>query len=1292
MIKLSKDQLSPGNQAGSFAGWSAFEAQYFNQPAHAVTDYGNFQLNGKDAMSQSLDARETRGFNTLLPDAAPSEASQFRFMFSLYSADYIAKNTHSGFRFALRSGIDMHGSNFIVRGRADSSSQPHLEFKTDIVPPIAGYGDGTRDIPAPSYLLQPPDSDAPVMVTVVVECNVLATHRAGGIKRYEEIFHAFVWQGGEPVVPPQWVPQRREIEVPESYAVDFTRTGIQIVKQFHQNNFLGTPEDFDWTAEFTNVKAAWSARPRAKTLDTAGPSGARKVKVSVSHPDVIKLDNVERFINKPFLDYNDVAAGGLTMRNSPRLPPGAADLPVVYTSNGALPYAREGEPAYNAGFPNGAAKTYAGQPRRCNTATRDGGSSPGRFYLSPLDFTIFATDSGNIDSRAALVMKRQGDSPGASRYVNIQYNDLLGKFRESLELLTPEQKSGASSQHDSWSFRSYKIADDTNQGGSRYPYPTIPVIELDQYDDPKKVTADSITILFDLGDMYRQHLTPSGEVVSETLIAENAWVEAIVPIDLGWEAAPRGAGTPGSGSVASGGGGGATGAGAAPAPSSGGGGGGAIAPSTPDVSSAPDVSTLLDGLEALLPIDIEWGGAIEPILPNISTLFDGLEPPSSPEGLVQFAAQVVAETTSSPVSKEMFGVMTSAVSALGPTAYKASKFAVLANSGDVLAAADALADLQTYIDLELEPGKAEEMFAALAPLKDQFLAGGYLDEFGEFKHTPQSMDAEAAQPGFVAREQFLPNDPVGFSDPGKQFPKDSNVGEPDTSRLSRKERARASALGKKELSRHQGVKTANQTGTWDQPQSAYNAQYPYNHVTQSESGHLFEMDDTPGSERVHLYHRSGTFFEVDNTGTRVRRTVGNDYTIIERDGKVHIIGNADVTIGGAHRVRVESTYDLEVHGATNINIFNDAKVRISGNADLKVSGNLTAGVIGNTSVSTMGKMSLTSNGDMNIGTRGALNIHAVEGVSIKSSADVMVAADGEVHIGTTGSICLDGKSTYLQSGYAEPGTASVGELKMDKDLMFKPNKTVLPPLAPFNRAEESAAVFETPDEGDDSQVAAWKQQRINEGTTTAAQVNAPAKVKDTGSAGGGGGTTANVSDTGSAGSGTAPAGTAQVTVPSGREFRADDKISKYFTLGDVTHRYSRKLTDRFGNTAADKFKALSYLATNALDVIKAKFPSMVINSGLRDFIPPGGAKKSQHLTGHAVDISFPGLDRKGHFERAKELSKLVPFDQMLLEYNTPGGNGWIHVSLTTSPRQQAFTMNNHRKVSANGQFAYIAAK
>ena len=45
--------------------------------------------------------------------------------------------------------------------------------------------------------------------------------------------------------------------------------------------------------------------------------------------------------------------------------------------------------------------------------------------------------------------------------------------------------------------------------------------------------------------------------------------------------------------------------------------------------------------------------------------------------------------------------------------------------------------------------------------------------------------------------------------------------------------------------------------------------YPYNHVVETESGHIMEIDDSPGAERLYRQHRTGTFEEIHANGDMV---------------------------------------------------------------------------------------------------------------------------------------------------------------------------------------------------------------------------------------------------------------------------------------------------------------------------------------------------------------------------------------------------------------------------------------
>ncbi len=92
--------------------------------------------------------------------------------------------------------------------------------------------------------------------------------------------------------------------------------------------------------------------------------------------------------------------------------------------------------------------------------------------------------------------------------------------------------------------------------------------------------------------------------------------------------------------------------------------------------------------------------------------------------------------------------------------------------------------------------------------------------------------------------------------------------------------------------------------TFREPSSPYNARYPYNHVTQTESGHVFEMDDTPDSERIHLYHRSGSFIEFHPSGNVVNKTTNKLYNIIHDNLYQHVSNHKIETIDGSYQLYV----------------------------------------------------------------------------------------------------------------------------------------------------------------------------------------------------------------------------------------------------------------------------------------------------------------------------------------------------------------------------------------------------
>ena len=242
-------------------------------------------------------------------------------------------------------------------------------------------------------------------------------------------------------------------------------------------------------------------------------------------------------------------------------------------------------------------------------------------------------------------------------------------------------------------------------------------------------------------------------------------------------------------------------------------------------------------------------------------------------------------------------------------------------------------------------------------------------------------------------------EPTGVSVYPKEF------AEPDTNRLAVNDLEKEhSSLTARKAARLENIPTADfdevgsniaasDTDNWSQPAITYNAVYPYNHVFESESGHIREYDDSftidengirTNHYRIHERHSSGTSYEIDTAGNRIDLNMASYFNITQKDNKHYIKGNSDVTIDGRHKVFInksgiaDNNYDIQVGPNANVNIqvdngnlnvvtktgqFNfdvgaDFNCNVAGNYNLNVQGNETKTVEGSTTHNTTGSTTI----------------------------------------------------------------------------------------------------------------------------------------------------------------------------------------------------------------------------------------------------------------------------------------------------------------------------------------------
>lgn len=105
---------------------------------------------------------------------------------------------------------------------------------------------------------------------------------------------------------------------------------------------------------------------------------------------------------------------------------------------------------------------------------------------------------------------------------------------------------------------------------------------------------------------------------------------------------------------------------------------------------------------------------------------------------------------------------------------------------------------------------------------------------------------------------------------------------------------------------HKNILTAIDGVNINVPENCYSPEYPFNHVTYTESGHLFEMDDTPGRERIRLLHRSTSFLDFQNNGNRIDNVVGKYYLMTDNNFESQILGDEIRSVGGIQNILVNS--------------------------------------------------------------------------------------------------------------------------------------------------------------------------------------------------------------------------------------------------------------------------------------------------------------------------------------------------------------------------------------------------
>lgn len=98
----------------------------------------------------------------------------------------------------------------------------------------------------------------------------------------------------------------------------------------------------------------------------------------------------------------------------------------------------------------------------------------------------------------------------------------------------------------------------------------------------------------------------------------------------------------------------------------------------------------------------------------------------------------------------------------------------------------------------------------------------------------------------------------------------------------------------------------------EEPQAGAST-YPNNHVIATPGGHVIELDDTEGNQRVGIQHSSGSYIEVSNSGTITIRAGKDALSSVDGDSK-EVIGGDKNIVAGSLNIHLEGPAQINAGG------------------------------------------------------------------------------------------------------------------------------------------------------------------------------------------------------------------------------------------------------------------------------------------------------------------------------------------------------------------------------------------
>ncbi len=290
-----------------------------------------------------------------------------------------------------------------------------------------------------------------------------------------------------------------------------------------------------------------------------------------------------------------------------------------------------------------------------------------------------------------------------------------------------------------------------------------------------------------------------------------------------------------------------------------------------------------------------------------------------------------------------------------------------------------------------------------------------------------------------------------------------DYGQPQNSRRSRAEYMHETSTTDQNANRVEGVEIAGSERTWTEPPPGAQTSYPFNRVIES-GAHVIELDDTPDAERILIYHKEGSYMQIDARGVVINKAVSDQYDVMDRNehkvvgaqgggfSTVTINGNSYVKVKGNKIEEIEGDLQTLVHGNHLLSVGGQSTL-VAGEqaqiraADVKLEANVSSLIIkagkeiqfqsgeglyvksDKVYLQAMEELHLKADLTYMEGTT-ELDIFSerifmsgTEGVDVTGESVLRMASNGDIHVNTPGTIQMD-TFVNMANGDSEAGNVA----------------------------------------------------------------------------------------------------------------------------------------------------------------------------------------------------------------------------------------------------------------------------